>query len=162
MANIHKKVFEQKNNKCLRFLNLKNGFFSYKLLDSMAQENMDWHSTALNAWLTTPVEDWVPAVDSSVVEADAIAATEDAEAARYWQGVNDEVTAEALDHSWIPEEFTNECECCDQDEFDSGPVCVYCQLVVEKVCICYAVPENTFGEEIPCCYCAARNKFGIV
>lgn len=41
MANIHKKVFEQKNNKCLRFPNLKNEFFSYRLLDSMAQQNID-------------------------------------------------------------------------------------------------------------------------
>ena len=162
MGNIHKKVFEQKNNKCLRFPNLKNGFFSCKLLDSMAQQNMDYWQTALNMWLTTPVEDWTPAVDSSVVEEEAIAATEDAEMEKYWKERREEMTAEALDHSWIPEEFTNECECEDQDEFDSGPICLYCQLVVEKLCICNAIPENTFGEEIVCCYCAARTKFGIV
>lgn len=161
MGNIHKKVFEQKNNKCLKLPNLKNGFFSCKSLVSMAQHNMDWQ-TALNMWLTTPVEDWTPAVDSSVVEEEAIAATEDAEAEKYWKKRGEEMTAEALDHSWIPQEFTNECECCDPDEFDSGPICLYCQLVVEHFCICYAIPENTFGEEIVCCYCAARTKFGIV
>lgn len=128
----------------------------------MAQQNMDYWQTALNMWLTTPVEDWTPAVDSSVVEEEAIAATEDAEMEKYWKKRREEMTAEALDHSWIPEEFTNECECEDQDEFDSGPICVYCQLVVENFCICYAIPENTFGEEIVCCYCAARTKFGIV
>jgi len=160
MGNIHKKVFEQKNNKCLRLPNLKKRIFSCKLLDSMAQHNMDWQ-TALNMWLTTPVDDWVPAVDSSVVEEEAIAATEDAEAAQYWQERHEEMTAEALDHSWIPQEFTNECECC-VDEFDSAPYCFYCQLVVEKMCICYAIPSNTFVDEIVCCYCAARKKFGIV
>lgn len=131
----------------------------------MAQQNMDWQ-TALNMWLTIPVEDWVPEpvpVDSSVVEAEAKIASNQF----YWEKyLVDKARIDAIERAggawwnddfYIPDECSSECECVIYEE-DDGPWCNYCVATIN--CRCDELDESSHGGSI-CVYCRTFEKFGL-
>jgi len=135
----------------------------------MAQQNLEWQ-TALNLWLTIPVEDWVPEPVSEPVPVDSSMAEEDDQVARnkiLWEkhlevcARIDKVKREGgtwwNDDYYIPDECLSHCECLIYEE-DDGPLCDYCMCTI--FCRCNELNEFSHGGPI-CVFCRTEEKFGF-